>query len=155
MLMIRVELTHTFPISVGDGFAYITDTKNWNAFFPNFVRLDDAASAKWDTPGDKVAVVIRLLGREVQVNMTLEQYQKDNRITYVSRQRGLPDASHERHFRSVPGGFEFRPVIAFEPRSGLAGLLDRLVVGRAVAGALTKTVENLESAFVRQRPRMQ
>jgi hypothetical protein len=151
--MTRVELTHTFPVSVGVAFAYITDTKNWNEFFPNFVRLHDPAHAKWDTPGDKVTVVIRLLGREVQVNMTLEQYQKDDRVTYVSRQQGLPDASHERYFRGVPGGFEFRPVVAFEPRSGLAGLFDRLLVKRAVEGALRKTIENLESAFMRQRSR--
>jgi len=94
--MLRVELAHTFPVSAGDAFAYITDTRNWKEFFPNFVRLDDPAHAKWDTPGDNVTVVIRLLGREVQVNMTLEQYQKDNRVTYVSRQQGLPDARHER-----------------------------------------------------------
>jgi hypothetical protein len=153
MLMIRVELTHTFPISVGNGFAYITDTKNWNAFFPHFVRLHDPAHAKWDTPGDRVTVVIRLLGRDVQVNMTLEQYEKDSRVTYVSRQQGLPDAKHERHFKAVPEGFEFRPVVAFEPRSGLAGLFDRLLVKRAVAGALRKTIENLEPVFEQQRSR--
>jgi hypothetical protein len=151
--MIRVELTHTFPLSVSDGFAYITDTRNWREFFPNFVRLHDPAHAKWNSPGDAVTVVIRLLGREVEVHMTLNQVQKDTRVMYVSRQQGLPDASHERHFNAAPEGFEFRPVVAFEPRSGLAGLFDRLVFKRAVAGALRKTIENLESAFIRQRSR--
>ena len=98
-------------------------------------------------------MVIRLLGREVQVNMTLEQYQKDNRVTYVSRQQGLPDARHERYFKAVPEGFAFCPVVAFAPRSGLAGLFDRLLVKRAVTGALRKTIENLESVFKRQRSR--
>jgi hypothetical protein len=153
MVMTRVELTHTFPVSVGDAFAYITDTKNWKEFFPNFVRLHDPAHAKWNSPGDEVTVVIRLLGRDVEVHMTLRQFQKDTRVTYVSRQQGLPDASHERHFRGVPEGFEFRPVVAFEHRSGLAGLFDRLLVKRAVAGALRKTIENLDSAFMRQRSR--
>lgn len=151
--MTRVELTHTFPVSVGIAFAYIIDTKNWNEFFPNFVRLHDPAHAKWDTPGDKVAVVIRLLGREVQVNMTLEKYQKDDRVTYVSRQQGLPDARHERYFKAVPEGFEFRPVVVFEPRSGLAGLFDHLLVKRAVAGALRNTIENLKAVFEQQRTR--
>jgi hypothetical protein len=151
--MIRVELTHTFPVSVGDAFAYITDTRNWKEFFPNFVRLDDPARAKWDTPGDKVTVVIRLLGRDVQVNMTLEQYERDSRVTYASRQQGLPDARHERYFKAVPVGFEFCPVVVLEPRSGLAGLFDRLLVKRAVAGALRETIENLEAVFEQQRPR--
>ena len=98
-------------------------------------------------------MVIRLLGREVEVHMTLNQIQQDTRVTYVSRQQGLPDASHERHFRGVPEGFEFRPIVVFEPRSGLAGLFDRLLVKRAVAGALRRTIENLESVFKRQRTR--
>jgi len=151
--MTRVELTHTFPVSVGDAFAYITDTRNWKEFFPNFVRLHDSAHAKWDAPGDRVTVVIRLLGRDVEVNMTLKQFEKDARVAYVSRQQGLPDAMHERHFKAVPGGFEFRPVVAFEPRSGLAGLFDRLLVKRAVFGALRKTIGNLESVFKQQRSR--
>jgi len=47
--MILVDLTHTFPVSVGDAFAYITDTGNWKAFLPNFVRLHDPTQATWDT----------------------------------------------------------------------------------------------------------
>jgi hypothetical protein len=149
--MIRVELTHTFPVSHSDAFAYITNTRNWKEFFPNFVRLHDSTHAKWNAPGDEVTVVIRLLSRDVEVHMTLHQFQKDTRVTYVSRQQGLPDASHERHFKAVPEGFEFRPVVVFEPRSGLAGLFDRLLVKRAVRGALRKTIENLELVFRQQR----
>ena len=149
--MIRIELAHTFPVSTGDAFAYITDTRHWAEFFPNFVRLHDAANAKWNTPGDQVTAVIRLLGREVEVNMTLEQYQRDRMVTYVSRQEGLPDAWHERHFKAVPDGFEFRPVVAFAPRSGLAGLFDRFLLRRAVAGALRQTIGNLESVFKQRR----
>jgi hypothetical protein len=72
--MSRVELTHTFPVSHIDAFACITDTTNWKEFFPNFVRLHDPAHAKWDSPGDEVTVVIRLLGREVEVQMILNQF---------------------------------------------------------------------------------
>jgi hypothetical protein len=149
--MIRVEVTHTFPVSVGDAFAFITDTRNWKDFFPNFVRIRDPAYAKWDTPGDEVTVIIRLLGRDVQLKMTLEQYEQDRRVTYVSRQQGLPDARHERHFTAVPEGFEFRLVVAFVPRSGLAELFDRLLVKRAVAGLLRKTIANLEAVFEQRR----
>jgi len=151
--MILVDLTHTFPVSVGDAFAYITDTGNWKAFLPNFVRLHDPTQAKWDTPVDKVTVVIRLLSRDVQVSMMLEKYEQDRRVPYVSRQKGLPVAKHERYFKAVPEGFAFHPVVVFEPRSGLAGLVDRLFVKRAVPGALRKTIENLEVVFGQQRSR--
>jgi len=108
---------------------------------------------KWDTPVDKATVVIRLLSREVQVSIMLEKYEQDSRVPYVSRQKGLPDAKHERYFKAVPEGFAFRLVVVFEPRSGLAGLVDRLFVKRAVAGALRKTIENLEVVFGQQRSR--
>ena len=51
----------------GDAFSYITDTGNWKAFLPNLVRLHDPTQAKWDTPVDKVTVVIQWLSRDVQV----------------------------------------------------------------------------------------
>ena len=54
---------------------------------PNFVRLHDPTQAKWDTPVDKVTVVIRLLGRDVQVSMMLEKYEQDSRVPYVNRQK--------------------------------------------------------------------
>lgn len=151
--MIRIELSRTFPVPVGDAFAFITDTRNWKVFFPNFVRLHDPERAKWDAPGDKATVAIRILGRIVDVNMTLDEIRKDERVTYVSRQRGLPEARHERHFKAVPGGFEFRLIVAFDSRSGLAGLYDRCAVKPAVAAALRKTIENLDSVFAQRNLR--
>jgi uncharacterized protein YndB with AHSA1/START domain len=143
----RVRTARTFPVPVGQAFAFVTDPNHWGAFFPNFVRLHDAAHAKWRTPGDKVTVSIRILGRTVEVNMTLEEIEKERRVAYVSRQQGLPEARHERNFRAVPEGFEFELIVAFEPRGGLTGLYDRFVVRAAVAGALRKTVRNLASVF--------
>ena len=29
VLMVRIEVSHTFPVSVAEAFAYITDMKNW------------------------------------------------------------------------------------------------------------------------------
>ena len=145
--MIRVELSRTFPIPVSDAFAFITAPSNWKAFFPHFVRLHDPARAKWDAPGDKVTVAIRILGRTVDVNMTLEEIQRDKRVVYVSRQHGLPDARHERRFTVASEGFDFGLIVAFDPRSGLAGLYDHFLVKPAIARALRTTVENLDSVF--------
>ena len=145
--MICVKLSRTFPVPVSDAFAFITAPANWKAFFPHFIRLHDPACAKWDAPGDRVTVAIRILGRMVDVDMTLEEIQRDKRVVYVSRQQGLPDARHERRFKAAPEGFEFGLMVAFDPRSGLAGLYDRFLVKPAIARALCTTVENLDSAF--------
>lgn len=145
--MVRIEINHTFPVSVSEAFAYITDIKHWPAYWPGFVRILDPANAKWGKPGDTVTIVLKALNRERALNMKLEEFKKDTLVTYLSRQQGLPDAQHERHFKAVPGGFEYRIAVAFEPRSGLAGFFDKILVKRAVGRALRKTIENLDRVF--------
>jgi polyketide cyclase/dehydrase/lipid transport protein len=149
--MIRIETSHTFPIPVGEAFAYITDMKNWPDYWPDFVRIEDPARAHWGQRGDAVTIVIKLLNRERALNMKLEEFEKDKVVTYRSHQTCLPDALHERHFRAIPGGFEYRLVVVFEPRPGLRGLIDRLLVKRAIARALHKTIENLDRVFKHQK----
>jgi hypothetical protein len=145
--VIRIERKHVFPVPVSKAFAYITDISNWPAYWPDFVRIHDPAAAQWSQPGDTVTIVLKLLNRERALNMRLEKFQKDRLVTYLSRQRGLPDAWHERHFQPAPGGFEYRLVVAYEPRKGLSGFFDRIVFRRAVAGALHKTIRNLDRLF--------
>jgi Polyketide cyclase / dehydrase and lipid transport len=145
--MIRIEAKRILPGSVSEGFAYITDMNRWPEYWPNFVRVENPATARWREPGDQVTIVLRLLYRERALNMWLEQVRKDEWVTYMSHQRGLPNVRHERYFRSVASGFEYRLVVAFEPRSGLAGLFDRILLKRAVTRALHKTIANLSRVF--------
>ncbi len=48
--VIHVELTHSFATPVEDGFAYITDTRNWHEYWPDFVRLENPQSVSWAHP---------------------------------------------------------------------------------------------------------
>ena len=57
--MIYVETIHAFPVPVSDAFAYITDIKNWAAYWPDFVRIQDPANAHWGQPGDEVTIVLK------------------------------------------------------------------------------------------------
>lgn len=147
--MVHIEITHTFRVPVSEAFAYITDMRNWPEYFPNFVRLQDPANARWAEAGDKVTLILKLLTRERAVKMELVECQTDSLVTYRSRQQGLPEARHERHFKAVPEGLEFRVVVAYEPRKGIAGLFDRFLVKRGVERALRRTMENLEHCFER------
>ena len=36
---IRIEAQHRLPVSVHDGFEYITDPNNWLEYWPRLVRL--------------------------------------------------------------------------------------------------------------------
>lgn len=144
---VRIEVSHVLPVSVPEAFAYITDMKNWPEYWPDFIRIDNPAAARWSNCGDKATVVIKLLNRERALNMELEAFQKDARVTYVSRQRGLPDVRHERHFEAANDGCVYRLVVEYEPRTGFAGLLDRLLVRRSVEQAMRRTVQNLDRLF--------
>ena len=139
--MTRIEHTHRFATPLPVGFAYITDIANWPAYWPRLVRVEPGA--RWSAPGDTARLVIRLLGREVELALTLAQFEPNRLVTYTSVQQGLPDARHERHFAAADDGFEYRLVVEYEPRSGLRALFDKTIVRRAVAGAMRRTVENL------------
>ena len=141
--MVHIEVSHTFPVSVSEAFAYITDMKNWPKFWPDFVRIENPSEAKWSNPSDKVKVVIKLFNRERALNMELKEFKRDTRVTYVSRHQGLPDARHERHFKTVPAGCEYQLVVEYEPRRGFPGIFDRLLV----KGSVKKTLQNLNSVF--------
>ena len=143
--VVRIEVIHTFDVSVADAFAYITDTKNWPAYWPGIIRIENAAS--WRTAGDKATVVIKLLNRERALNMELESFRKDECVTYVSRQRGLPNVRHERHFEAVREGCRYRLIVEYKPRRSFSGLFDRVLLRRSVEQALRKTVQNLDKVF--------
>jgi hypothetical protein len=149
---LRIEVIHTFDVSVAEAFAYITDMKNWPEYWPGFIRIENAAAAKWSTPGDTATVVIKLLNRERALKMELEAFRKDACVMYLSRQRGLPDVRHERHFEAVGDGCRYRLIVEYEPRRGFAGLFDRMLVRRSVKQAMHKTVENLDRIFLRRKP---
>ena len=140
--MIRVEHAHRFSTPLERGFDYITDIDNWPAYWPGLVRIEPGS--RWSAPGDTATLAIRLLGREVELALTLVELEPQRLVTYTSVQQGLPDARHERHFAGAGDGFDYRLVVEYEPRRGARGILDRLILRRAVAGAMRRTVENLE-----------
>ena len=145
--MVRIEVSHTFPISVAKAFTYITDMKNWHEYWPDFIRIESPDRASWSKPSDKVTIVIKLLNRERALHMELKEFQQDTRVVYVSHQHGLPDVRHERHFKAIRAGCEYRLIVEYEPRQGFTGLFDRLLVKRSVERAMQKTVQNLDRVF--------
>ena len=140
--MIRIEREQVFSVPVEQGFAVITDIGNWPSYWPGLVRVEP--DSRWGSPGDQARLVVRLLGREVELAMTLREFVPNELVVYDSIQSGLPPADHERHFRSVDGGFSYRIVVAYEPRPGPRGLLDRSLVRRGVDRAVRETMLNLE-----------
>jgi hypothetical protein len=117
------------------------------SYWPGIVRVEP--ESRWAAPGDEARIVVELLGREVELRMTLRRFEPDRLVEYESAQDGLPDARHERRFAPTDGGFRYRLVVEYEPRPGVKGLYDRQHVRRGVERALRRTIENLERALPR------
>jgi hypothetical protein len=143
--MKRVEAAHRYDVPVERGFAFITDTANWPTFWPGYVRLEEGS--RWGASGDTARLVTRLLGRERELAMTIEDFQPNRLVTYTSTQPGLPDAHHERHFEPDGDGFVYRLVVDYEPRDGVGGLLDRIVIARGIRRAFRQTFAALDQAL--------
>lgn len=138
----RVELAHRYDVPVERGFAFITNTVNWPTFWPGFVRLEPGS--RWGKPGDTARLVTRLLGRDRELTMTVKAFEPNRLVTYNSTQPGLPDAYHERHFEPDGDGFFYRLVIEYEPRRGIGGLFDRMLLARGIRRAFKRTFADLE-----------
>jgi uncharacterized protein YndB with AHSA1/START domain len=138
----RIAEARRFDVPVERGFAFITDTANWPSFWPGYVRLEPGSS--WGARGDTARLVTRILGRERELTMTITDFEPNRLVTYTSTQPGLPDARHERHFEPDGEGFVYRLVVEYDPRSGVAGLLDRLLLPRGIRRAFESTFAALE-----------
>ncbi|HEU0337050.1 MAG TPA: SRPBCC family protein [Gaiellaceae bacterium] len=145
--MITVAHEQRFGVPVAVAFDYVTDPRNWPAFWPGLIRVEEGGT--WAAPGDVSRLRMRLLGREVELLMTLRTFEPNRLVVYDSTQAGLPDARHARQFDETPDGFVYRLTVEYEPRAGLRGLADRTVVRRGVARALHRTTRNLETALPR------
>jgi hypothetical protein len=148
----RVEAAHRYEVPVERGFAFITDTANWSRFWPGYVRLDP--TSRWRTSGDTARLVTRLLGRERELSMTITAFVPNRLVTYVSTQLGLPDAAHERHFEADGDGFVYRLVVEYEPRAGLTGVFDRVLLDRGIRRAFEATFEDVERELDHPRARV-
>lgn len=142
---VRIELNRRFSVPLREGFDYITDPNNWPQYWPDLVRIEPGL--RWREPGDRARLVLRLLGRPVQLEMTLGRFAPYSTVEYTSVQPGLPDARHERHFEDADGALAFRIVVSYQPRPGWRSVFDRLLVRRGIARAARKTLANLDRRF--------
>jgi uncharacterized protein YndB with AHSA1/START domain len=145
---VQLELAQRFPVSASDGFAYITDPANWPAYWPRLQRV--VSVERWREPGDRAALVLRLLGRDVELHMTLVRFEPGRLVEYTSTQRGLPEARHLRRFDDAGDELQYRIAVGYTPRRGWRGPFDRVLVRRAIGRSLRETLANLEARFREQ-----
>jgi len=144
-MTVRIEVETRFDVSLREGFDYITDPANWPDYWPDLVRIEPGS--RWREPGDQARLALRLLGRRVDLEMTLRSLVPYRVVEYTSVQRGLPDAHHERHFADEGGGLGYRIVVFYEARPGWRRIVDRTLVRFAIERAARRTIANLHGRF--------
>ena len=92
-----VEGATRFAVGVHEGFDYITEISNWHEYWPRLVSIDPAS--RWGEPGDRARLSLRLLGREVELELALVRFEPYALVEYTSVQRGIPPARHRRSSR--------------------------------------------------------
>lgn len=137
-----VEGATRFAVGVHEGFDYITEISNWHEYWPRLVSIDP--TSRWSAPGDRARLSLRLLGREVELELVLVRFEPYALVEYTSVQRGIPPARHRREFSDRGGHLAYRLAVSYEPRSGWRGGLDRTVIRRAIARSVGETLANLE-----------
>ena len=63
----RQEVTHRFATPLRNGFDYIVERRNWPEYWPGLIRVQPGS--RWRTSGDRARVMMRLLGRTVELEM--------------------------------------------------------------------------------------
>jgi Polyketide cyclase / dehydrase and lipid transport len=147
--MRRISAARRYDAPVEHGFAFVTNTQNWPKLWPGYVRLEPGS--RWNAKGDEARLVIRLLGRERELTLTLTTLERNRLVAYTSTQPGLPDAYHERQFEPDRDGFLYRLVVEYEPRTGIAWMFDVTLLPRAIRRAFKRTFTALEQEFRRTR----
>ena len=142
---VHLELAQRLPVSVHDGFDYITDPDKWPEYWPGLVRITSAS--RWREPGDRASLVLRLLRREVELEMELVRIEPYRLVEYTSEQRGLPAVRHWRHFDQTGDDLTYRIAVEYQPRPGWRSLFDRLLLRRAIERTLRDTLANLQLRF--------
>jgi hypothetical protein len=138
--MTRIEESGVLPVGREAGFTYITDPRNWLAYWPGALSVD---APRWSAPGDRATVVMRLLGRPTALHLELDELRPGELVVYRSSQRGIPDARHERRFADAGDRLEYTLVTEYDPRRGFRGLYDRLIVARGARSAMRRTLARL------------
>jgi hypothetical protein len=147
--VVRVEVERRFEVSVREGFDDITDTANWADYWLRFVHLDPGV--RWREPGDRARLTLRMLAREVELDMTHSRIEPCRVVEYTSEQRGLPVARRRRQFDEAGGGLAYGVVIEYSPRAWWRGMLDRTAVRQATTRTARTTMAKLERRFREQR----
>jgi len=146
---VRIEETRRFPLSRQQVYHYLTDPKTWPLWLAGMLDIENAETATWEKPGDRVRFTYRLLGRRIKGETRLQEIIP---AQYIKIQTDVPTvgALTQEWFYADTGEGSMTLKVVYEidePTSFFGRLIDRTVIPRAIQQDLTATLSNLETIF--------
>jgi uncharacterized protein YndB with AHSA1/START domain len=141
--MSTVELDRTYPIDRKLLFDHLTDPSIWPSYYNGMIEVE--ATGRFAEPGDTVVAKHRLLGRVVDVEVTLLEVTPPERIRLRAETAGVPPIEHDWRYHEA-GEDATRIEVAMtsvEVDSWLGRKLDRFVMARQLEKDLRRSLDNI------------
>jgi len=145
----RIEETRRFPVPRQQVYDYLTDPKTWPLWIAGMLDVEDAETATWEKPGDRVRFAYKLLGRRVEGETRLQEIIPAQYVKVHTTAPSVGDLTQE-WFYSDAGEHSMTLRIVYEtdePTSFFGRLINRAVVPQAIQRDLTATLSNLDAIF--------
>jgi uncharacterized protein YndB with AHSA1/START domain len=140
--MSTVELDRTYPIDRKLLFDHLTDPTIWPSYYNGMIEVE--ATSRFAEPGDTVVARYRLLGRVVDVHVTLLELSSPERIRLRADATGLPPVEHDwRYHESADGTRVEVSMTSLEVDSWFGRKLDRFVLARQMEKDLRRSLDNV------------
>jgi hypothetical protein len=141
--MSTVEMSRAYPIDRKVLFDHLTDPTVWPSYYNGMIEVDPPE--RFAEPGDTLLARHRLLGRVVDVHVTLLELRAPDRIRLRAEVAGLPPMEHDWRYHESEGGTRVEVTMtSAEVDSWLGRSLDRFVVPRQLEKDLGRSLDNIE-----------
>jgi uncharacterized protein YndB with AHSA1/START domain len=141
----QIRYEAVLPVTPDRAFEFVSDPSNWPVFF-DAVQSAEAPTG-WGRPGGRGRMVTKFLGRTVESDLEVTEWDPPRTFRYTARQRGRPDLDNRRVFDEVAQGTRLTGTTRIPARRGLHGLVDRMslrILHRAYRRAMTRLAHTLD-----------
>jgi hypothetical protein len=141
--MATITMTRQYPIERDRLYAHLTEPTNWPSYYHGMITATPGGA--FTEPGDEVSVRHRLLGRSIDVEVTLLELDAPSRFRTRAKGTGLPPVEHVWDYADSDGGTSVTVTGEMEETTTWLGrAIDRHVLPRQLERDVARTLDNLD-----------
>jgi len=151
---VRIEETRRFGLSRKQVYEYVSDPKTWTSWVAGLIDVTDLDQARWQQPGDQIALGHRLLGHRIETHLELDEIQPAQYARFHATAPAVGTATHEWFYSDAGESSSTLRVVCEtgEPPRIVGENIDPTVVPRALERDLKTSIGNLEQIFANSIP---